>query len=1184
MALPQRLASLTLEGCPSFAESLAAAAQLQSERQPGCDPQLAACRALVHSLPSSLPPGAAAQLVVLASSWLAAGPDAGSEDGQAQPAAAQLQAEAARLFLSLFRVSQVKLQSGACRQLLQQLCHLCRAAPSPAVTQPPPQPASSLAAVELACACFDLLAQLPSWYPQPPRAEVAAAVAAVAAALERQVQAAGQGGALPETPPTTRLLCKLLRALQVLLAEAKKDHGANAGSLALLLQRLFTYGWPQHGGRSSSHSPHAGGCLAAAPPVGGAASLPSPAPMAATLPLRTAPTAALPSNGAPPPSPGKYRPPHARSSGARELHAAASSASLRRSTANHANQGSLESSDSESSDAESVAGGEGGRHHASRVRSAALTCLQLLAKADPRSLHGSWTALLPASDVVQSGPRRSGAAGPPARAVGGASIAHLLLLDPHLRVRHAAAATLATLLEGPSQRAYLAVGEARDLERQPVRGFITLSASLGQMLVSLHQALLHSVEREQDALVLAATLRALGTLLLGAPYHRLPPQLLPLCVRALSGCLARTTPRGGAAALPPGLLPVASACLACLAAAFSGKDATAALAGQLVELAESSRGNVNSCAGAAANGTGSSSPGRSQPEQLPPPQQQHQQLLQLLFDCAACPHPALQLEALMALRGIAQQHAALLEGCWERLLALGRAGAALPSPSEPQSPRSQQGAADGTVPEKAAQQGVRLPGDFLQAAEGGQQAGCTGAPAAGTGGPSAAAAPPAAGASPVAPGLAVQWQQLAEQVLAPVVQHSSALLRAGAHAVVAGLSPAVFAALPQAVQGQLVGWCCAAAAEDQASPVRAAAARALGALAAAPALCTLRGGPAQVLAALSASCHDSVLAVRIPAAAALASLASMLSQAARSADTGGCPESAAGMASAAATAGAAALPTCLRLATAAAGDSDKTRPSGLQAVGSLFQLHAQLVGLDRKGAAAALPPAPQLQSLLGAAAQAVQDCVASGSARVQWAACDAAKALLACPPPEAQPDWAPLLQQLLALLRSSPNFRSRALAAAALRQLGCSAVSPAGSLLGFIEAVADVLFEGKASGFPAAPPAPGQQQEQRPRPEPTDLGSKAQLEASLVAAVLHLLSLLPHTHSGDLAPEGTVPSKHAAQLQRLVRQAQEELLQQPERARRDLFSPESGFEAGLFDLSQASAPLASAAAAGLALL
>ncbi len=125
---------------------------------------------------------------------------------------------------------------------------------------------------------------------------------------------------------------------------------------------------------------------------------------------------------------------------------------------------------------------------------------------------------------------------------------------------------------------------------------------------------------------------------------------------------------------------------------------------------------------------------------------------------------------------------------------------------------------------------------------------------------------------------------------------------------------------------------------------------------------------------------------------------------------------------------------------------------------------------------------------------------------------------------------------------------------------------------------------GKASGFAAAPAALDRQQEQRQRPEPADLGSKAQLEASLVAALLHLLSLLPRTQGGELGPRGAVHSKHAAQLQRLVRQAQEELLQQPERAGGALFSPESGFEAGLFDLSQASALLASAAAAGLALL
>lgn len=55
------------------------------------------------------------------------------------------------------------------------------------------------------------------------------------------------------------------------------------------------------------------------------------------------------------------------------------------------------SSDSESSDTE-CSGSE--RHRASHVRSGALACLQLLAKADSKSLHGSWTALLPTSDAV----------------------------------------------------------------------------------------------------------------------------------------------------------------------------------------------------------------------------------------------------------------------------------------------------------------------------------------------------------------------------------------------------------------------------------------------------------------------------------------------------------------------------------------------------------------------------------------------------------------------------------------------------------------------------------------------------------------------------------------------------------------------------------------------------------------
>jgi hypothetical protein len=197
------------------------------------------------------------------------------------------------------------------------------------------------------------------------------------------------------------------------------------------------------------------------------------------------------------------------------------------------------------------------------------------------------------------------------------------------------------------------------------------------MLVALHRALLHSIQHEPDPMVLAATLRALGTLLLGAPYHRLPPQLLPLSLQALQACLAKATPAAGVGSLGPEQLPVASSCLSCLAAAFSSKASAAALVQQLL-LADSGR---LSSSGAAGTGEQDNSANRHQP----------QQLLRLLFAYAACQQPALQLEAVMALRGVAQQHAALLQGCWERLLAIGRAGAALQAPLVPQSPRGQTG-------------------------------------------------------------------------------------------------------------------------------------------------------------------------------------------------------------------------------------------------------------------------------------------------------------------------------------------------------------------------------------------------------------------------------------------------------------------------------------------------------------
>jgi hypothetical protein len=146
---------------------------------------------------------------------------------------------------------------------------------------------------------------------------------------------------------------------------------------------------------------------------------------------------------------------------------------------------------------------------------------------------------------------------------------------------------------------------------------------------------------------------------------------------------------------------------------------------------------------------------------------------------------------------------------------------------------------------------------------------------------------------------------------------------------------------------------------------------------------------------------------------------------------------------------------------------------------------------------------------------------------------------------------------------------------------------------------------GKASGFPAATPASaasapaaataaaaaGQQQQ---RPEPGELGSKAQLEAALVAAALHLLSLLPPACDNSATSASSVQQPALADLRRLVQQAQRELLpgglEHPEQQVPAMNGSgmgdvgggaTAGFGPGLFDLSLVTPKLAAAAAAGL---
>ncbi|KAL2653181.1 hypothetical protein R1flu_021309 [Riccia fluitans] len=64
-----------------------------------------------------------------------------------------------------------------------------------------------------------------------------------------------------------------------------------------------------------------------------------------------------------------------------------------------------------------------------------------------------------------------------------ATLFTVLLNDPVMKARMAAASTLALMLESPA-RAYLQVAEHRDVARS--KSFTTLSSSLGQLVIQLH--------------------------------------------------------------------------------------------------------------------------------------------------------------------------------------------------------------------------------------------------------------------------------------------------------------------------------------------------------------------------------------------------------------------------------------------------------------------------------------------------------------------------------------------------------------------------------------------------------------------------------------------------------------------------------------------------------------------------
>lgn len=135
-----------------------------------------------------------------------------------------------------------------------------------------------------------------------------------------------------------------------------------------------------------------------------------------------------------------------------------------------------------------------------------LACLQTLVKLQPKAFHGDWKDML-----LQDTPTSQGR-------VAKYTLTDAVACDPSSRVRHGAAAAISTLIEGPGQRAYLGIGEVR----ANITSFVSLSESLGRMIIANIDVLNRCILSETDELTCCSTIRALTTFLVGCSWNKMP--------------------------------------------------------------------------------------------------------------------------------------------------------------------------------------------------------------------------------------------------------------------------------------------------------------------------------------------------------------------------------------------------------------------------------------------------------------------------------------------------------------------------------------------------------------------------------------------------------------------------------------------------------------------------------------
>ncbi|CAD5187668.1 unnamed protein product [Musa acuminata subsp. malaccensis] len=637
------------------------------------------------------------------------------------------------------------------------------------------------------------------------------------------------------------------------------------------------------------------------------------------------------------------------------------------------------------------------RFRSSKVRLAALTCIQDLCHADPKSLTSLWMLLLPENDVLQSRKFE-------------ANLMTCLLFDPIIKVRIESTSVLASMLDGHS----LTLSQVAEYKESSKCGsFTTLSSSLGQKLMQLHTGLLYLLQHETHNGLISSLLKVILVLISASPYGRMPGDLLPTAITSLH---SKTKEILASKNENIGLLVNN---LSCLGASFSRSPPLLLVLKLLEE--DILHGFSH--------------------DQLEP------SIFSTLFHLSEKRrHPSVVFEALQVLRAVAHNYPSMVTRFWRQVS--DSVHELLHARNHESSCEAVAGfckeefsKAVGVTTEKCIMAAIKVLDECLRAVSGFKGADdlqdfrlldiqrisdCTRSKKISSAPSYELDGPVALNGDCASCGLE-QWNEVIVKHLPESLSHASPIVRAASVTCFAGMTSGVFSSLTKDKQEFVISSAVTAAFGDGVPSVRSAACRAIGVLTCFSEIVSRSTVIDKFIRAVDYNSHGPIASVRITASWALANICDALRHRATELDLDRSED-----------AGEIRLSDSIYLLVESAlrltKDGDKIKSNAVRALGNL----SRFIRLTNHSAESL--PSGSKSAFHGNAhwlermVQAFVSCVTTGNVKVQWNVCHALSNLFMNETIKLHDmSWAPTVYSiLLLLLRDSTNFKIRIHAAVAL--------------------------------------------------------------------------------------------------------------------------------------------------------